>query len=433
MDIKTKKRVRETQAVTLEVFKAVHDLCIENSLRYFAISGTAIGAVRHKGFIPWDDDIDIAMPRKDYEQFCQLAHRLPSHLRFADYVSDSSSHLLVGRVYDETTTLVGPWAVNNPDEYTGVVVDIMPLDGVPTRVLAYRWHRWVSNMLYTLCYLSLYSSLNTQKVFYKRIIFKIFSGVARTILNPQTLKQRLINRNKRYPFDSSEYLARTWAFAAHDGMRAASRYYQSDFAEHVDVSFEDTVMRLPKGYDRYLSSLYPNYMQLPPEDKRVPGHGKGLLDLSRPYTYYAAKKQDKVIGYVPGSFDMFHVGHLNVIEKARRYCDYLIVGVNSDDLMYKNKGKRAIVPETERLKIISSISLVDDAILVDTPDKVKLHDKYAFDVLFVGSDYKGKWDDLEAKFTKRGARIHYFDYTPHTSSTKLRDALDIKISEKSVS
>lgn len=131
------------------------------------------------------------------------------------------------------------------------------------------------------------------------------------------------------------------------------------------------------------------------------------------------------VGYTTGVFDMFHIGHLNILRSAKDYCDILIVGVTSDELVsYKNK--KAVIPHEERMAIVESIKYVDRVVPQENMNKFEAWEKYKFDVMFVGSDWKGteKWIKLEDEFRKVGVDIIYFPYTKGTSSTQLREALN---------
>lgn len=133
------------------------------------------------------------------------------------------------------------------------------------------------------------------------------------------------------------------------------------------------------------------------------------------------------IGYTTGVFDMFHIGHLNILKKSKSQCEYLIVGVTTDELVsYKNK--KAIINQKDRMEIVKAIKYVDEVVSQKSMDKMMAWNKYKFNVMFVGSDWKGtsKWDDLEKEFKKIGVDIVYFDYTPEISSTKLRKILKEK-------
>lgn len=132
----------------------------------------------------------------------------------------------------------------------------------------------------------------------------------------------------------------------------------------------------------------------------------------------------RVIGYTTGVFDLFHVGHLNILKRAKEHCDYLIVGVTVDDLV-AYKGKRAFIPYEERAAIVEAIRYVDKVVPQDSMDKMVAWEKYHFNKMFVGDDWKGTdiWNHWETEFKKVGVDIVYFPYTKQTSSSQLREAL----------
>jgi glycerol-3-phosphate cytidylyltransferase len=132
-------------------------------------------------------------------------------------------------------------------------------------------------------------------------------------------------------------------------------------------------------------------------------------------------KNEKRIGYAAGAFDLFHVGHLNILKHARSQCDYLIAGVVSDEMLRLTKGITPVVPLAERLEIVSHISYVDEAVAEVVPDKLETWKALQFDVFFKGDDWKGteKGLRLEREFAKVGVDVVYFPYTVSTSSTAL--------------
>lgn len=131
------------------------------------------------------------------------------------------------------------------------------------------------------------------------------------------------------------------------------------------------------------------------------------------------------IGYVPGAFDLFHIGHLNILRRARERCDRLIVGVVTDEVLFEAKGKHPVVPLEERLEIVAALSFVDRAVPDVSSDKRVMWDQLHFTHLFKGDDWKGtpKGDALEAQMAEVGVELIYFPYTTHTSSTLLRQFL----------
>ncbi|HTO15824.1 MAG TPA: adenylyltransferase/cytidyltransferase family protein [Edaphocola sp.] len=137
-------------------------------------------------------------------------------------------------------------------------------------------------------------------------------------------------------------------------------------------------------------------------------------------------KKPYTIGYTTGVFDMFHIGHLNILKKAKERCDFLIVGISSDELVEKYKSKRPIVPFLERVQIVESIRFVDKVVVQEHRDKYEAWEAIKFDKMFVGSDWKGSklFTDLELKFKEVEVEVVYFDYTIDTSSTLLREKLN---------
>lgn len=134
-----------------------------------------------------------------------------------------------------------------------------------------------------------------------------------------------------------------------------------------------------------------------------------------------------VIGYAPGAYDLFHIGHLNILRRASASCDLLVAGVVTDEVVHTVKRKRPVVPLAERLEIVRSVRYVDDAVADPCLDKFAMWPRLRFDILFKGDDWRGtsKGDRLEADLASVGARVVYFPYTGHTSSTALRAHLSV--------
>ena len=132
------------------------------------------------------------------------------------------------------------------------------------------------------------------------------------------------------------------------------------------------------------------------------------------------------IGYAAGAFDLFHVGHLNILRQAKKNCDYLIAGVVSDEMLEVTKGRKPIVPLAERMEIVSHIDFVDEVRAETVVDKLETWEQVRFNTFFKGDDWKGtpRGIDLENRFAEVGVQVVYFPYTAHTSSAKLRAALE---------
>ena len=137
------------------------------------------------------------------------------------------------------------------------------------------------------------------------------------------------------------------------------------------------------------------------------------------------------VGYTQGVYDMFHIGHLNLLQQAAKHCEKLIVGVNSDTLVYEYKKHYPIISETDRVAIISGLKCVYEAHIVHTLDKEEILKDHPFDAIFIGDDWKGnaRWKDTEEIMTKYGVEIEYLPYTKGVSSTELRERI-LKMTDK---
>jgi glycerol-3-phosphate cytidylyltransferase len=132
-----------------------------------------------------------------------------------------------------------------------------------------------------------------------------------------------------------------------------------------------------------------------------------------------------IVGYTTGVFDLFHIGHLNILRNAKSLCDKLVVGVTTDELLLEYKKKKAVIPFVERCEILRAIKYVDVVVAQNTMDKAKAWKKLKFNIMFVGDDWYNstEWKDIEKQFKKLGVKIVYFPYTQGTSSTMINQIL----------
>lgn len=137
------------------------------------------------------------------------------------------------------------------------------------------------------------------------------------------------------------------------------------------------------------------------------------------------------VGYTQGVYDMFHIGHLNLINHAKEYCDYLIVGVNSDKLVQSYKHKMPVIHEKERQVIVSNIKAVDQCVIVTTLDKVERWNEFHYDAIFIGDDWKGnfRWMETVKTLDKIGVDVIFLPHTEGISSTELRPERSQRIEE----
>ena len=137
------------------------------------------------------------------------------------------------------------------------------------------------------------------------------------------------------------------------------------------------------------------------------------------------------IGYTQGVFDMFHVGHLNIINRAKEYCDFLIVGVNSDRLVQEYKHKTPVIGQEDRLRIVENLKAVDKAVIAETLDKISSQKELHYNAVFIGNDWKDnhRWQQTRSDLAEVGVDVVFLPYTDGVSSTKLRPLEDEKIKE----
>lgn len=131
------------------------------------------------------------------------------------------------------------------------------------------------------------------------------------------------------------------------------------------------------------------------------------------------------VGYTVGTFDMFHIGHLNLLKEAKKYCDFLIVGVHSDEWVFSCKKRKTIIPFEQRAEIVSSIKYVDRVVKNETRNKMEVWQQYHFDVAFIGDDWQGTavWNKIESELKTVGCDVLYIKYTKGISTTELRNKI----------
>lgn len=141
--------------------------------------------------------------------------------------------------------------------------------------------------------------------------------------------------------------------------------------------------------------------------------------------------QKPIIGYTTGVYDMFHVGHLNILRRAKEQCDYLVVGVSTDELVQHDKNKTPVIPLADRMAIVSSVRYVDKVVPQEDKNKFGAWERIHFDKMFVGSDWKGtpQWNEFEKQFAEIGVEIVYLPHTDGISSTELTQFIQSKAKE----
>ena len=248
--------LEELRSIQLDLLQKTAEFCENNGIRYFLCGGTLIGAVRHKGFIPWDDDIDIAMPRPDYDRFVKIFNRSESYCQVVSLETDPNYTYAFAKVYDNRTVIR---ELHYAKVKFGVNIDILPADGVKD-----------VSQVYKIMYL--HKVLNTKKAnYYKRTITKkIINTFGKLLLLPFSAHQIatwMDSEARKYKFGSVP-LAGLIANPLGPGEIVDKSVFDGD----VYQEFEGRTYRVPIGYDTWLRSIYGDYMQLPPEEHRVSHH-----------------------------------------------------------------------------------------------------------------------------------------------------------------
>lgn len=285
-----KVTVRQIQEVQLEILKAIIQICKNHDIHYVAFGGTCLGAVRHKGFIPWDDDIDILMSREDYERFNKIANsELPQYIRLHTPEDLSWPGIYIAKVFNENTTCIEKARFQLGLYNEGIFVDLMVLDGVPENRLERKVILCANIFLYNLSYFLSYKLEHVKRTSSK--IFWILASPIKPLLSLFIKDRYLIPLHERlyrkYKLKECSTVSFNWS------VRGSKRYFPASlFLETVELPFEDTFITCPKDFDTYLRSHYGDYMQLPSEEEQNNGHNFCVVDLNHPYKDYDPKTGD---------------------------------------------------------------------------------------------------------------------------------------------
>ena len=266
------------QEKSLEIFKYFQGICRAHNLRYWVGGGTLIGALRHKGFIPWDDDIDVFMPRPDYEKFYKIWNQVGDleHYALCRTTREKNIHQTDMQLVDLTTTFINRHS-QNEDICHGVSVDIMPFEGCPEGKLARAMQIYHS---------ILYSIFNVQRLpDHQGGLLRFATSVVLNAVRSPERRYKIWSKHEKkmaqYDFDSAKTVKE-----AITSFRALFYPHPRAAFETMEVPFEDILVPIPVGYDAYLRRIFGDYMQLPPEEGRVAKHDVVYANLSEPFAKY---------------------------------------------------------------------------------------------------------------------------------------------------
>lgn len=270
----------EVQTVILDIFKVVADLCERHQIPYYAIGGTCLGAVRHHGFIPWDDDLDIAIPIQYFDEFWEIANKeLPPKYQTYTGKKVKVYNMMFGKVHNTETAYIETRDAEFKKSYKGIFIDIMPMSAIPDdpeeredfykKVRRYRKYNYMRRFPLR----RLPQNWSKRRWLYMRIMAPF--------IRFDHYSEELMDLMRSHPFGSTSLTGYTWS----KNVRKYTfpiEYFEST----VDLPFEDTTIRCPVRYKEYLAAQFgDNYMELPPESERW-SHKTEIVDIHKSYKEY---------------------------------------------------------------------------------------------------------------------------------------------------
>lgn len=271
--------LRELQNKSLEIALYFKDFCNEHGLLFYMCGGCCIGSLRHKGFIPWDDDVDVFMPRDDYEKLKELWPKYANTEKYACVYADKNrvdGNLFV-TIRDNDTTAIKPYQVDM-DISHGVALDVLPLDGWPDGKMKRKMQ-----VFWALVY-SLYCA-QTVPVNHGKAV-SVAGKIALTLVPSKKFRYKLWKLAERkmtkYPIKECNYITELCSGPYY----MKKQYPREAFDKAIWVDFENVKMPIPQGYDVYLRTAFGDYMKLPPKEKQKPHHDAIFIDLNNSYKKY---------------------------------------------------------------------------------------------------------------------------------------------------
>ena len=253
--------LEELKEIQISILDRVHDFCVENGITYFLACGSLLGAIRHGGYIPWDDDIDLFMPREDYERFINTYNKVQNGTRVKTIFSDEKYYYSFAKVEDITTLLIEDF----PEKMDiGVNIDIFPVDGVPNNKLLRKWVFFKNKTIRKLSSSRTIKSKKEGRSALKHLLVQLFIFMFRgfTMRDFAVWLDSSINKSN----NNSQFVCNLTAGKIGRCMK------RSVILDSTDIIFEGKSYKTMIGYDEYLTMTYGNYMQLPPLEMQKSHH-----------------------------------------------------------------------------------------------------------------------------------------------------------------
>ena len=254
------------QEIELENLRMLMEICEKNHLRYYLIGGSLLGAMRHRGFIPWDDDIDVGLPRPDYNRFVQIAKDyLPAHMDIKTMTSDPNYKCYFTRLINNKKKIY--WDHGQYTAVIGVWMDVFPLDGLPENPLLRKMQVFrvkLNKALYKFTQIDYVTTNRTNRPLSERVLIRFaqLTHIGKLMDADKRLK-KLDRAVQRYDYDTCAY---AWNFSGCYGKREIVPHIQLGGSR--TAQFEGMQVSIPEAAEDYLTSIYGDYMKLPPEDQR---------------------------------------------------------------------------------------------------------------------------------------------------------------------
>lgn len=266
----------------LSIFKHFKSICEQENLRYWAGTGTCLGAVRHNGFIPWDDDMDIYMPRKDYEKLWEIWEKSNTEAKYKLCRTSKGKNYRhrAMQIVDLTTTFINERCMNDDIEH-GIYIDIIPMDVCPSNPFS-RVRQIINAILYSIYNIQIPPDFQGGRLM--RTATKALLGLVKSPERRYKIWKRAERQLSKYKEEKNEYYTDLYIYFWMIFKKLPKKWFETE-----EIKYEDTTIKIPSGYDDYLRILYGNYMELPSEKDRGVKHHTVKIDVDNSYVVFKGK------------------------------------------------------------------------------------------------------------------------------------------------